>query len=135
MKPIINSKKIQLKTPRNYEIQMDGLKIINSPGGNSFNFTTMRITKYNRTSYVAKIDFEQTAETTDNIEVAILIHMMQGNEYKRQPFKVNRKPFCEFYKTEFKTMVYEGLKPFCNFAGPEECPLKKVKKFFVKFLS
>lgn len=119
---------MQIKTPKNYEVQMDVIKVINSPGGNSFNFTTMRITKYNRTSYVAKLDFEQIADSTDNVEVAVFVHMAQGNVYKRQPYKINRKPFCDFYKNEFKLIVYEGVKPFCNFAPPDECPLKKVYK-------
>lgn len=97
---------------------MERLEIINSPGGNSYNFTTLRVTKFNRTRYIVNAKYTEVAATTNNIEVAILTHTMQGNEYRKQPYKVNRKPFCNFYKN--------GFKNFANFPQPDDCPFPKV---------
>lgn len=105
---------------------MDHIEIINSPGGNSLNFTTLRVTKYNRTSYVGKAEFEILCKDQKKLEVAVLVQFMQGNEYKLQPYKINRKPFCDFYQNEFKTLVFDGLKPYSNLPQPENCPFPYV---------
>lgn len=118
-----------VKIPRSYELQMDRLEIINSPGGNSFNFTTLRVTKFNRTSYVVKAIFQQTAVSISNVEVAVFVQFMQGNEYKLQPYKVNRKPLCDFYKQEFNQIALGGMKSFSNLPEPsDDCPFKQVCK-------
>lgn len=104
---------------------MDHIDILDSPSGNSANFTTLRVTKYNRTVYIAKAEFEVNTDMK-NMEVAVFVQFMQGNEYKLQPYKVNRKPFCEFYQNEFKTLVLAGLKPYSNLPEPENCPFPRV---------
>lgn len=117
---------------RTYELQMDQLEIINSPGGNSVNYKTLRVTKFNRTIYVIKADFEILSKDMSKMETAVFFQYMQGNVYKLQPIKINRKPFCDLYKNEFKAVVYDGLKNFTNLPPPDECPFPKV---FVKFFN
>lgn len=110
-----------------YEIQMDHLEVINSPNGNSFDFKTWRITKLNRTCYVMLGDVLQTTEDLTKVDVELIVNFMQGNVYKYSPFGVKRKPFCDFWKNDYKTLLYasEHAK-YSNFPEPEECPFPKV---------
>lgn len=105
---------------------MDHLDIIKSPGGNCFNFTTLRITKFNRTSYIVKANFVQVADSMNDISVELVTYLEQGNEYKLQPYKILRKPLCDAYKNEFLTYMYFGIKSFSNLPEPSQCPWPKV---------
>lgn len=113
---------------RTYELQMDRLEIINSPGGNSFNFKTLRVTKFNRTIYVGKAEFEVLTKDMSKMEIAIFAQSMQGNVYKQLPYKINKQLVCKFYKNEYKTMIYDGIKDFSNLPAPDNCPFENVCK-------
>lgn len=111
---------------RNYEVQMDHLYIINSPNGNSFNFTTLRITKFNRTRYIAKAYGVQITDNIDNVYGELKINLMQGNVYKQRPYKIARQRMCDVWKNEYRLYVFPVLKDFSNLPAPDECPFPKV---------
>lgn len=108
---------------------MDHLEVINSPNGNSFDFKIWRITKFNRTSYIMKGEVSQLTDDLTKVEIELIINIMQGNVYRYTPFGVKRKPFCEFWKNDYKSLLYspDVHKHFSNFPEPEECPYAKVK--------
>lgn len=103
---------------------MDHLEVVNSPNKNTFDFKTWRITKHNRTSYIMIGDFLQLTNDMTKVEVEVIINMLQGNVYRYTPFGVKRKPFCDFWKNDYKSIFYspEMNQNFSNFPSPDECP-------------
>lgn len=108
---------------------MDHMEVINSPNGNSFDFKTFRITKLNRTCTILKGDILQLTDDLTKVEAEIIINLMQGNVYRYTPFGVRRKPFCAFWKNDYKSLLYAPElvdKNISNLPEPDECPFPRV---------
>lgn len=108
---------------------MDHLEIIDSPD-NAFDFKVLRVTKFNRTVWVIISNFTIAADDMSKVDVAILSNLMQGNEYKRQPYAIPQQPFCKFWGTTYKEQLYVALKTKSNLPEPEDCPPKVVTMFY-----
>lgn len=103
---------------------MDHLEVIKSPNVNTFEFQTWRITKHNRTSYIMIGELQQLTDDLTKVEVEVIINILQGNVYVYTPFGVKRKPFCDFWENDYKSVFYlpELNLNVTNFPKPDECP-------------
>lgn len=105
-------------------------KIEVAPEERSIDFRVLRVTKYNRTVWViiANISFP---DDFAKVDVEILTNLMQGNEFKRQPYTIPLQPLCQFWKTIYKDQLYDALKTTSNLPAPEDCPPTE-REFWIK---
>jgi hypothetical protein len=85
-------------------------------------YSNVKYKKVNRSSYIITGSPEFLRDLDDSVTVGMELYKFQGNEYKKTPFKLPKKPFCQFTKNDvyfYKSLVSQST-------IPEGCPVKKV---------
>lgn len=60
------------------------------------------------------------------------VFLKQGGEYRKLPYKLEKKPLCDFFKGD--VYYYEELSTMSTFPFPFVCPYKKVSFLILKFV-
>ena len=85
------------------------------------NIDRLRIKKVNKTHHLLIGEFDSHHALDDNYQLAGFLYKKAGNDYKRLPYKIGPKNFCEFIKTE--KLVYPSIKPVSDFPNDDTtCP-------------
>lgn len=113
------------------EIVYDRIELLNNPYLEGiYNFSEIRITKFNRTAYVFNSNFEFFMDLNDDFEFEIQFHYnrLNNNQYTKSLVNVKRSTVCKAAE-KHKDMVHsESNKDKSNFLHKDVdfCPLKKV---------
>lgn len=95
-----------------------------------YNISEFRVTKFNRTSFVIKANFEFLVDFDDKIEVEVSFHYnrLNNNQYTKSLARVPRDKLCTVAKKFQATVFTAANKEKTNFPtdGEAYCPLKKV---------
>lgn len=94
-------------------------------------YTTLKVRKTNGTrKLIGNITVNQPIDNTFDMEVTAFVK--QGGEYRQMPYKLVKKPFCDFVRED--TMFYEEACNYSDFVYPPQCPFEVVSCFVSVFL-
>ncbi|CAO1407950.1 unnamed protein product [Diamesa serratosioi] len=60
------------------------------------------------------------ANQGNEYDLFVVLFKKQGNEYKKTPYKIGPKKFCDFLRDE--KMFYPDIRAVSDFPSPETCP-------------
>ena len=89
-----------------------------------FDLTKIRVKKINRTHHVIDGEMEFFRSFGDEYDVEVTLYQKSGVEYKKLPYKIGPKKFCQFFREE-KT-VYPDLQKHTDLPTIDNCPWPKV---------
>ena len=92
------------------------------------NLDNVRVRKVNRTHHLIIGNFTMHVNQGNDYLLFGHFYKKQGNEYKKTPYKVGPKKFCDFLREE--TMFYPEIMPTTDFPSIETCPWSKVSIVF-----
>lgn len=115
------------------EIQVDRVELLNSTFSDGiYNISELRVTKFNRTSYVLNLDAEIFFDVDQSVDAELTLHhnRMNNNEYNKMPFGLAKKSLCTYLEKYYKSILMEPMKNISNSPqlGPKDnvCPIPKV---------
>lgn len=116
-----------------YEINFDRIELVNSSYLEGYyNISTLRIGKFNRTTYAFSAEFETFFEFNEKVfvEVEAYYNRLNNNQYQLSLFRVKKQSFCKFFELFYKNYTMSDFKNISNLPqyAPNEkvCPFKKV---------
>lgn len=113
------------------EVQFDRTELLNSTYYEGiYNVTLFRIAKFNRTTYVLNVEFENFVDIDQNYEVEVKFYFnrLNNNQYNLSPIRVPRSSFCAVAQKFHSMIITSATKNSTNLYNPDgsACPLKKV---------
>lgn len=126
---------LKLLTVSTTEIQFDRVELMNgSYLENFYNFSVLRINKFNRTTYVinAIVQFNNTADENFQIELLFHFNRLNNNQYSKMPLKIRKENICVLTDKYYRPFFMGQIKNCSNLPQfePDEpaCPIKNVFK-------
>lgn len=117
------------------EIQFDHVDFVNSTFLQDFyNFSMIRIGKYNRTTYVlnANAEFNNTAREDIKIKLRFHFNRLNNNQYTRMPMEVPKQTICQLGEKYYRPYLMNQVKNCSNFPqykpGEPMCPILPVNE-------
>lgn len=100
-----------------------------------YNISEIRITKYNRTTYVLNLHGEFFVDFDEEffLEIFFYFNRLNNNQYTKSPAHI-KKPFCEVLRRFYKNYIMGQLQGYSNFPQlePDEdvCPIERVRNSY-----
>ena len=91
---------------------------------NYVNLDNVRVKKVNRTHHLLIGNFTMHVNQGNEYEFFGVLYKKQGNEYKKTPYKIGPKKFCDFLRDE--KMFYPDIQASSDFPSVETCPWPSV---------
>ena len=91
---------------------------------NYLNLDNVRVKKVNRTHHLIIGNLSMHVNQGNEYEFYGLLYKKQGNAYKKTPYKVGPKKFCDLLLTE--KMFYPDIQASSDFPSVETCPWPSV---------
>lgn len=117
-----------------FELIFDRIELLNSSYVEGYyNISLLRISKFNRTTYVLNSEFETMIDIMDNIEIEVgfYYNRFNNNQYNKSPARIAKDSVCVHAEKYYKKIVMDDVKDNSNLPqyGTDEpvCPIKKVK--------
>lgn len=98
-----------------------------------FNISTLRIGKFNRTTYALYLEVEVFADLDENIEMEIKYYYnrINNNQYNLMPIRFKRVKVCDLIEQYKSLLDYEEFRNITNIPEPDMskpyCPVKPVR--------
>jgi hypothetical protein len=83
--------------------------------------TKVKLVKVNRTTVSIKGSVEFFVDADNKCMLELISYQNQGNEYRRLPFKLPKRPLCKFL--EEQSDFYNEFQPHTDM--PKDCPIPK----------
>lgn len=118
------------------EAQFDRTELLNSTYYEGiYNVSMFRIAKFNRTTYVLNVEFENFIDIDENyeLEVKFYFNRLNNNQYNLSPMRIPRSSYCATMQKFQSIIMSEETKNTTNLYNPDgtACPLQKVSKSLV----
>lgn len=121
------------------EIQFDRIEFLNkSYVEGSYNLSELRITKFNRTTYVLNGKAEIFIDINRDIKAEVVFHYnrLNNNQYTKSPLSLSKDYLCNMGEKYYRKFIMAQVKDCSNFPqpGPNEpiCPIIKVNLKLIK---
>lgn len=88
------------------------------------NLDNIRVKKVNRTHHLIVGNFTLNVNQGNDYMFFATLYKKQGNEYRKTPFKMGPKKFCDFLRDE--KYFYPEARTRSDFPSTETCPWPKV---------
>lgn len=95
------------------EFQFDQVKVINSTYREGlYNISLFRIAKFNRTTYVLKLEIEYFVDVDDDFEtdVSFYYNRLNNNQYTKSLMRVPKDTFCSVFEKNYDTVLADAVK-------------------------
>lgn len=124
---------IVLNSVQSIEVIFDRIEMLNSSYVEGYyNISLLRVTKFNRTTFVLNAEFELFVDVTDKFMVEADFHYnrFNNNQYNKLPGNVKKDTICKHAEKYYKKMIMADVEHKSNFPQYAEneqvCPIKKV---------
>lgn len=120
------------------EVFFDRVELLNaSYVKDLYNVSTIRVNKFNRTTYVLNMEFEKYIEMNDKIQLEIKFYYnrFNNNQYTKSLIRVPKDSMCKTYD-KFGPTIMAGTDetvtnlPYPRKLGEHFCPAQKVNFYF-----
>lgn len=114
------------------ELLYDRVEMLNSSYVEGrYNFSEYRISKFNRTTYVANANAEFYRDIEDQeMEVVFHYNRLNNNQYTKSLINIKRNTICNIMDKYYKFLIDESSDTNFPASGTKLCPLKKVCDIF-----
>lgn len=114
------------------ELQFDLAKVLTPPYIEGLcNISTFRVTRFNRTSYVLNVEYENFVDIDENyeIEVKIYYNRLNNNQYNLSPMRIPRSPYCAVAQKFYPMLASSATNDTSNMYDSDgrACPREKVR--------
>ena len=114
------------------EAHFDRIELLNSTYAEElYNVTEFRVTKTNRTTYVANIVWDSLIDFGDDMEIEVKIYYnrFNNNQYNLTPLRVPRSSLCATLKKFYPMIFTAATRNTTNLirADGTACPYNKVR--------
>lgn len=113
---------------QNFEMHYIKTVDLNDTENDLYTYEIQKVDKVNETTFIVSCELNQLQELDDSWMVTIeVFHNPEKKEEFKHPFmKFPKTGVCKFFKTTYKTHLYEKVKSFSNAPDPDVCPVVKV---------
>lgn len=118
---------------KSFDVIFERVELLNSSYVEGFyNFSNVRIQKYNRTTFVLNLNFELFIDFDEDVfcEVTFSYNRFNNRQFALTPVHIKKQPFCNMTEGYYKRFVMLQVKDLSNFPQFEleeaPCPFKKV---------
>lgn len=118
-----------------YTIYFDQIKFHNGTAlAGYYNFTTLRIAKFNRSTFVFNYEGELQTDydETFSIEAEIFSSRLNNNQFSKTPASIPKMTVCDAVNRYYKVYGMKEIKDYSNLPqfepGDKSCTFKKVKE-------
>lgn len=119
------------------EAHFDRLELLNSTYVEGlYNVSEFRVTKTNRTTYVANVVWDALTDFGNDMEIEVKIYYNRynNNQYNLSPLRVPRSSLCAVMKRFYPMVFSPSTRNTTNFVRPDgtACPYNKVRQYWLQ---
>lgn len=121
-----------------YTVHFDQIKFHNGSAlAGYYNFTTLRVAKFNRSTFVFNYEGELLTDYGEKIafQADIYNSRLNNNQYTKSPANIPRMTACEAMNRYYKTYAMKDLKEYSNLPqfepDDDSCIMPKVRNILL----